>query len=231
MWDLHDILRTARQGLEEYSRATVIEQAVHGLDHLTEVRTHPILAAAFLAAGLGVIREHPYPGIAAKRPKFAERQRCDLVLLPRSGQVLLDPVAELLQQDKAAGTLFESFATQPTVALDTLRSEEALWLEVKVVGQYCYTQGVPGPNRAYGSELTGSLYTDLAKINADEALRWSALLLILYTDTSQTGSHDLTIALHRALDKGHKFRSPITETFPIPDRIGNSTCTVALLPR
>lgn len=231
MWDLHEILRTARQGLEEFSRASVVEQAVHGLDYLTEVRAHPILSKAFLASGLGVIREHPYPGIATKRPKFAERQRCDLVLLPRQGQVLLDPVTELLQQDKLAGTLFESLAAAPTVAPDTLRSEEAFWLEVKVVGQYCYTQGVPGPNRAYGSELTGSLYTDLAKINADEALRWSALLLILYTDSEATASHDLTVALHRALDKGHKFRSPLTETFAIPDRIGNSHCTVALLPR
>jgi hypothetical protein len=231
MWDAHELVRTARQGLEDASRATVIEQAVHGIDSLSEVRMHPVFADAFLTGGLGVIREHPYPGIADKRPKFAERQRCDLVLLPRPGQVLLDPVAELLQQDKATGTLFESFATAPTVAIDALRSEEAFWLEVKVVGQYCYTQGVPGPNRAYGSELTSSLYTDLAKINADAALRFSGLLLILFADTEETASHDLNIALHRALDRGHTFRSPITETFHIPDRIGNSVCAVTLLPR
>lgn len=229
MWDFHEIVRVSRAGLQAASQSTVEEQAVHGIDSLNETRIHPILTRAFVDQGFGVIREHPYPGEPTKRPKLTARLRCDLVLLPAPGLTLVDPVAELLQHDKARGTLFEP--VPPTHNLNGVPAEDAFWLEVKVVGQYCYTQGVPGPNRAYGSELTGSLYTDLSKIGADPALRWSGLLLILFSDTEETASHDLTIALHRSLDRGHTFRSPITETFTIPDRIGNSVCSVTILPR
>src|SRR5437870_13739927 len=107
MWDLRDIVRTARSGLEARSRATVEEQAVDGLDSLGEVELHPILEGGFVAAGLGVRREWPYPGIAEKRPKFAARSRCDLVLTGADAE-LVDPVAELLGKGRSVGTLFEA---------------------------------------------------------------------------------------------------------------------------
>lgn len=229
MWDLHQIVRTVRAGLEAASLATVEEQAVHGIDALSEVDLHPVLAATFQRAGFGVVRERHYPGEPGTRAKFSARQRCDIVLLPEAGQRLLDPVAELMKLDKARGTLFEAAAPIATAA--GVRPEDAFWLEVKLVGQYCYTQGVPGPNRAYSSELTNSLYVDLAKIAADAALKWSGLLMVLFSDTPETAAHDLPVALHRSLDRGYCFRSPITESFAIPDRIGNRVCTVALIPR
>lgn len=232
MWDLTDLVRTVRTGLQAASEDSVREQAVHGIDALCEVDLHPIIADTLIAGGYTALRERHYPGEPGARRKFSARQRCDVVLLPRKGAELFDPVADLLKRDKAAGTLFA--ATPAPSAVETaaiVQPEDAFWLEVKLVGQYCYTQGVPGPNRAYSSELTSSLYVDLAKINADAALKWSALLLVLFSDCEETATHDLSIALHRSLDRGHTFRAPISESFPIPDRIGNRLCTVAAIPR
>jgi hypothetical protein len=231
MWDYRELVRIAREGLERHSRAGSEEQAVHGLDALSEVELHPLLAETFGAAGFGVRREWPYPGIVEKRPKIASRNRCDVVLMG-AGQELLDPVAELLETDKAAGTLFESVAeggtkTRPSVC----QACDAFWMEVKVVGQFTHTLGVPGPNRAYASELMGSLRVDLAKIGADSSLRWAGLLLILFTDSRETADHDLMVALHRSLDKGLSFSAPMTEAFEIPDRIGNRVCSVVMVPR
>jgi hypothetical protein len=144
---------------------------------------------------------------------------------------LIDPVAELLETDRATGTLFESVAGGVARTKPACGAEEAFWLEIKVVGQYTYTLGVPGPNRAYGSELTGSLCIDLAKIGADASLRWAGLLLVLFTDEAETAEHDLLVALHRSLDKGHSFSAPLVERFEIPDRIGNRVCSVVLVPR
>jgi hypothetical protein len=236
MWDYRDLLRIAREGLEVAARAAEREQAVHGIDALSEVELHPLLANSFSMAGLGVRREWPYPGVPEKRPKFAARARCDLVLTTAPGVDLLDPVAQLLETDKAAGTLFESLAgrataSTPVAPRPTCPATDAFWLEVKVVGQYTYTLGVPGPNRAYGSELTGSLNVDLAKISADPALRWAGLLLIFFTDEKETADHDLLVALHRSLDKGHSFSAPVAESFAIPDHIGNKVCTAVLVPR
>jgi hypothetical protein len=229
MWDYRELVRIAREGLEGYSRAGAVEQAVYGLDALSEVELHPLLASAFEGAGLGVRREWPYPGDVEKRQKLGARSRCDLVLTG-AGEELLDPVAELLETDKAAGTLFEAAPTL-TQAGPRRFAGDALWMEVKVVGQYTYTLGVPGPNRAYGSDLTGSLAIDLAKIAADSALRWAGLLLVLFTDERETADHDLMVALHRALDKGLSFSAPLVEAFEIPDRVGNRVCSVALVPR
>jgi hypothetical protein len=233
MWDMHELVRIARSGLEGFSRAGAEEQAVYGLDSLSEVELHPLLAEAYAGAGLGVTREWPYPGMAEKRPKFAARARCDVVLTAGPTVSLVDPVAELLEKDKSVGTLFESAARAECApqAGTTCQACDAFWLEVKVVGQYCYTLGVPGPNRSYSSDLTNSMYTDLAKLGADESLRWAGLLLVLFADEQATAEHDLTIALHRSLDRGFSFKSPILETFAIPDRIGNRICSVALVPR
>jgi hypothetical protein len=231
MWDYREIVRIAREGLERHSRAGVAEQAVHGIDALSEVELHPLLASSFAEAGFFVQREWPYPGVPDKRPKLSARNRCDVVLAP-AGLELLDPVAELLEADKATGTLFEPVADRTTVARDCVcEACDAFWLEVKVVGQYTYTLGVPGPNRSYASELTGSLRMDLAKIGADATLRWAGLLLVLFTDTRETADHDLMVGLHRSLDKGVSFSAPLVEAFDIPDRIGNRVCSVVMLPR
>src|SRR3954464_13431152 len=116
MWDHRELVRIARAGLEACSRAAEAEQAVYGLDAMREVELHPMLANAYSAAGLGVRREWPYPGVSEKRPKFSARARCDLVLTERPGMELVDPVAELLEADRAAETLFGAVAGAATRA-------------------------------------------------------------------------------------------------------------------
>lgn len=151
-----------------------------------------------------------------------------MVLLARPSDALLDPVLERIETDKAAGTLFAS-AAEVRTSTGRVDPKEAFWLEVKVVGQFTYTQGIPGPNRAYASELTRSLTVDLAKMGRDGALEWAGLLLVLFTADEETAEHDLTVAMHRSLDRGVLLRAPAVERFAVPDRIGNRVCTVAVI--
>jgi hypothetical protein len=230
VWNTRDLVRIARDGLQAVSDMGTREQAVYGIDALAEVDLHPFLSRAFRDAGFGVQREWPYPGEAGKRPKHQARNRCDLVLTPGPDQPLLDPVQLLREEDASIGTLFAPTVAKEVASRPGVRPEEAFWLEVKVVGQYCFTQGVPGPNQAWASELTGSLATDLKKLAADGSLAWAGLLLVLFTADDQTADHDLNLALHRSLDKGLTFRAPIIERFAMLDRIGNASCTLALVP-
>jgi len=229
VWDAQRLVEIVADGLADASRRSRLEQAVRGIDACSEVDLHPLLAASLEQAGFGVLREHPYPGDVARRRKRPERERCDLVLTAQCGLGVADPVAELLQKDRAAGTLFEHAAAEPDRAGLTA-PEDAFWMEVKAVGQFTYTQGVPGPNAAYSSELTGALTMDLAKLSREPAVRWGGLLLVMFTDEQRTAEHDLNVALHRALDKGVQMRPPRSAGFEIPDRIGNRWCEVALAP-
>src|SRR5690606_6705856 len=93
----------AADALRNRSQELAAEQAVYGLDALSEVEFHPILAAAFRAAGLGVWPEQPYPGHPGKRPKRVERERCDLVLTESPDAPLRDPVAHRNELEAASG--------------------------------------------------------------------------------------------------------------------------------
>lgn len=226
MWSPHELVAVTRRALESEARRLDREQAVHGLDSYAELALHPLLASAFEHERFGVIREHPYPGEVQRRAKLTERERCDLVLLPDRMKRLLDPVRELKERDRAAGTLFESsLATSP----DAADPRDAYWIEIKIVGQYAYTLGVPGPNRSYSSELVSALTTDLKKLGAEPYIRFGGIMLVLFTQGREVADHDLAIALHRAVDRGLPLRSPVSEHFEINDRIGNQLCTIALI--
>ncbi len=226
MWNPHELVAASARALRAEAQRLDAEQAVHGLDSYPELHLHPILAAALNAEGRSVIREHPYPGDVQRRSKLPDRERCDLVVLPEGATRLLDPVRELREQDKAAGTLFQSLVSAPADAADP---RDAYWIEVKSVGQYTYTQGVPGQNRAYASELISALTGDLRKLAAEPFVRSGAILLVLYTLDREVADHDLTVALHRAIDRGLCFRAPVAERFDLNDRIGNRLCTAALV--
>lgn len=226
VWSPDDLLDAARLALLAEEGRRDAEQAVYGVDSLREIDLHPILAAGFAAHGLGVLREHPYPGLAARRPAKSHRDRCDLVLLPRAGLRLLDPTAALRARELGEGTLFEHAAPP---AADLASPAEAYWLEVKAVGQFEFVHGVPSPNHAYAGALNAAITGDLAKIAGQEAIRRAGLLLILFTAAADVATHDLGVALHRAIDRGVRFREPRLAMFPIRDRIGNAACTLALL--
>ncbi len=178
MWNFDDILGTLSSALQaEHDRLTS-EQAVHNLDALDEVALHPLLGAALAGSGLGVLREHPYPSEWLSKPgrrkkllpDESQRLRCDLVLTPAPGQALIDPLAArrdvVADLAAAEGTLYSSIATQRALrpgVVGGIPPDEACWLELKVVGQFCHTAGVPGPNRAYTSQLIRGTINDLKK--------------------------------------------------------------------
>ena len=274
-WDSQEILDACERSLLGREAELHLDQSPQGLDALDEVDVHPLLAAGLQAVGWGVVREQPLPGGVSKSPglpKHAQRERCDLVLLPSPRHVLLDWVRESRERTKWQGSLFESVPTPPPLPDRALcvDARDAFWLEVKVVAQHAFIDGVPRPNGAWGAQLVASLTQDLAKLAAqtsaphDDAvhngkplesralatsggsiiepkpgLSHAGLLLVIFAETPDVIAHDLPIALHRALDKGATFRSPIHATrrdmavppgFAISDRIGNAWCQCVLVP-
>jgi hypothetical protein len=233
VWNPEAVADAAANALSRRASELRLEQSVRGLDGLDEVSLHPILSAGFAEAGFGVYPEHPYPGEVQRRARRAERERCDLVLTPEAGQVLLDPVAELRQRDAASGTLFEPMAASIAARATAARAvppEDACWVEVKAVGQFTFTAGVPGPNRAYTSELLGGPVEDLIKLEWERAIRFGAALVVLFTADAPTAQHDLGVLMHRCLDREVPVQTPVVRHFPIPDLIGNADCAVCLIP-
>jgi len=226
MWNLHHLARVAGEGLEARARALDAEQGVEGLDARDELELHPLLASAFEREGFGVHREVAYPTEPRRRAFRSERPRCDLVLTPEPGQRPCDPAHEDRLREDARGTLFAP-APRPAALVEPAA---CLWLEVKAVGQFACVLGVPGPNGAYASELTGALAGDLRKLAADSAIGPAGLLLVLFTADERTARHDVELAISRALSRGVRVGFPGTFAFPIADRMGNGRCTVALVP-
>lgn len=230
MWVYAEILAGVARALARREGELRAEQAVRGLDALAELEFHPLLARALAAQGWGVWRETPYPGAPGepgRRPKRAQRERCDLVLTPGPDRPPVDPVAILRAHDAAAGTLFERQAR--AAPAPGTPPEECCWLEVKVVGQHAFTHGVPGANAAYSSDLTRALAEDVLKLNAEPRVRFGGVLVVLMTAEEGVAEHDMAIACHRALDRGARFRAPLREGFEITDRIGNRRCDAVLV--
>lgn len=243
MWDGQEIIAAAAGALREREAALREEQAFAGLDALEEVALHPLLARGFETAGWGVVRERGYPGRWRGRhgrrralPEDPERDRCDLVLLPRAGQRLADPLraARAEEADLAAreGTLFaRAELAAPEGDGGAVAPGDAYWLEVKVVGQHAYVAGVPGPNGAYASQLLRGPVGDLRKLAGDGEIVRGGALLVLFAADEATARHDLGVLGHRCLDRGVAMRSPLVEGFAIADRVGNGWCAVWLAER
>lgn len=232
MWNPHDLIEAAAEGLARAEERLLAGQEVHGLDSLDEVLLHPVLAAGLRGGGFGVMREQPYPsqthgrrgeGLASR----TERDRCDLVLLPPGAAGLADPVAELVLRAEQASTLFSGAAAPERLGV---APEEAFWMEVKAAGQFAPVDGVPGPNRGY-SGLVGRCVSDLRKLSADVRIGAGGVLLVLFTADAATAEHDVGVLVHRCLDRGVGVRSPVLRRVAISDRIGNTGCTLALLER
>jgi hypothetical protein len=225
-WSAFDIAAMAGRILRGASEAFDAEQSVRGLDALDELSLHPILARGFEAEGLGVFREQCYPGTPG-RPIRRDRERCDLVLAQTPGLPLLDPVARRRERAEAADTLF---VTQVEAASPAgVACDEALWLEVKSVGQFCFTDGVPGPNPTYVSDMTAWI-KDLAKLARDPVILHAAALAVVFAADERTLRHDLGVAIERALKRDLPLAAPAIECFQIADRIGNAVAGVAVIP-
>ncbi len=173
-----------------------------------------------------------------------DRQRCDIVLTPLPNQTLDDSLHNEKQrraeEAELQGTLFESLSNSPLAPgsihlkseISNLTSpESAFWLELKTLGQYTNKAGLPGPNRTYSSDLTRNPLADLAKLTADERIHHAAAAVILFSADEPTARHDINILMNKARTKDLPITlsSPHLRHFPIPDRIGNTLCTVCLI--
>lgn len=230
MWNPDHIAQIAAASLRKRAQDLAAEQAVRGLDALAELALHPLLATGFGEAGFGVFREHPYPGEVHRRPRHAERERCDLVLALTPGLAIIDPVARLKAQDAAAGTLFADAAPEMLAAEAGIDPADAFWIEVKIVGQFTFTHGVPGPNRTYSGELLRIGSSDVPKLAREARIQWAGVLLILFSQDERTAKHDLGVFFTRCVERNLPIREPSITGFDIPDLIGNSRCSVLLLP-
>ncbi|MBS0196679.1 MAG: hypothetical protein JSR77_07970 [Planctomycetes bacterium] len=224
MWDEIALLDCILDDLAHRERQLVAERAVRGLDALDELELHDAIGEALAAAGLGVWREQPYPGEITSRRRKSERERCDFVLTRAPDDPPRDPMIEFAEAMDARATLF---ANAPTPDPPGTPASECYWLEVKVVGQFAYADGVPRANSGYASDLVRSLATDLQKLRREPIVQHGAVLLLLFTADETTAKHDLPLALHRVLDRDIYFRPHRQGGFAITDRIGNAWCSAA----
>lgn len=230
-WSGSELVRITAQALRDEDRRLHHEQAVRGIDALDEVGLHPILADGFRRAGFGVWPERPYAGRVGDRPIRRDRERCDLVLTAEDGVRLLDPVAELVEIDRATGTLFEPLA-ESMAGIDerVVEPGEAYWLEVKAVAQFAYVEGVPRANKSYASQLVRGPLEDVRKLAREATIEHAGAMVALFAEDARTIEHDLAEMTHRLLDKDAPIREPVWEVFEIGDRAGNGACGVALAP-
>lgn len=211
MWDLESIADLIEAGLSAEAARLDREQAVLGIDALDELAHHPVLRRALAAGDYGVVREQRYPSDAARRRR-SEGERCDIVLTERTESRLLDPLLE--------GTLFGHLGCPP---------EDALWLEVKVVGQFAVFEGYSRPNPAYSAVLLQDVARDVRKLSGDERIAWGAEVIVLYAADRATAEHDLGALWTRAVERGLPVSAPVVRGFEITDRLGNAWCAVGVV--
>ncbi len=209
MWRERDILSACAEGLRAAAQACDDEQSPYGIDALAELAVQGALRGGLLAAGYGVHAEVRLPN-RASLPRRSEGERCDIVLTERPGEPLADPLD--------AGTLFSGSG----VPMD-----DAFWIEVKAAHQFALVDGVAQASRAYSSQLLTAAVRDVNKL-ATQRLAFAAVLLVAFTADEETARHDIAAWAHRCLDVELPIGSPMRESFPITDRIGNQVCTVAL---
>ncbi|HEX8876784.1 MAG TPA: hypothetical protein VF777_08560 [Phycisphaerales bacterium] len=225
MWQGFDAALVISAGLEQRQRELALEQSVRGLDAMRELELHALVASACEVAGFGVLREVVYPTLG-EATRNSARWRCDVVLTPLPGQTLLDELATRREAAAREGTLFAG-AREAENDGPRVNAGACLWVEIKTVAQFAYTNGVPVPNRGYGSELVQSLRTDLDKLAADPAIVEGVVVLVLFTQDERTARNDLIVAANRCLDHASAIASMSSRSFAITDRAGNACCTVA----
>jgi len=214
MWDAHRAHELMLDALACDSRRRVREQSHLGIDALDELSLHPLLRDG-LAREWTVLAEQRFPA-HARKSKRSEGDRCDIVLVDQSrGDAhLSDPLT--------AGTLFGGKGIEP---------EEAVWIEVKAVGQFAiFDDDYARPNPQYSSVLLQQVQRDVKKLSADERIRNSGVLVAHFCAGATIAENDLRAMTDKLFEKAPSISTPITGSFEIPDHIGNSLCTLALIP-
>lgn len=224
MWITDDLLAAAADHLLGEERRLQAEQAVYGLEKYSEVELHGVLADAFRSRGFGAFREVLYPSAPTLRARKSERQRCDVVLTRSPHLRPADPVETARA---AAASLFASL----TGADASLASpEDTCWIELKLVSQFTYSRGVPVPNSTYTSELLAGVRGDLRKVRSDPAIRHGAAMLVLFNANPEAAAHDAGVLQRRCREDDPALGDGGARSFRVPDRIGNTVCTLLLFP-
>ncbi len=234
IWSIPEITQAIAGSLKGLAQELDEEHAVRGIDALSEVDLHPVIASGLERLDVGVWREWPYPsfgvaGGSSPRPLPRDRDRCDLVLSPAGLGPPADPVALENERRDAAGSLFQSQALDDLGTSDAPEPEDVFWIEVKVVGQFVIIDGAERANSQYSSELVQAGH-DLEKLSNDPRIALGGLALVHFTADKPTAEHDQGAVLNRWLDRGWPVRSPEVDGFSITDRIGNHWCSVMLTP-
>lgn len=203
------------------------EQAVRGVDGLSELELHAVLAEGLRGGGWTVWEERPYPSSSVPLPLTPARERCDLVISAEAGE-LRDPVAEDREDAAAVGTLF---AEQIAGARDAetagwLGPADVTWLEVKVTGQYRLRDGVAAANRGCGTELVLGPRADALKLSRDGQIAFGVVVSLLFAETAEAARELLTESVHRLLDGDTPIGSPAIEVASIQERMGNTAAGV-----
>jgi hypothetical protein len=208
MWSIEPIVAAAMSALEDAADRAVLEQAVRGIDSLTELGVQAIVAAGLAAVGFGVYREARYPS-DRHHARRSQGRRCDLVLTP--------PGLHLESETEQ----IEVFVGGPVCPI-----AQALWIEVKVVAQFVECRA----NRGYSAAIQGLVWSDLEKLASETKLEHVAQLIVLFTVDASVADHDVDISLARAMGRGLLLDRPRSRGFEIPDRSGNRRCTTVLVP-
>ncbi len=227
MWTGQQVVEMLAFGLARAESAMVAEQSPLGIDALSETELHPILAAGIAGSGLTALREVPYPGAYRREPLPREREKCDLVVLPSGSAGLLDPLLLMQAAEVRAATLFAGVA-EPLP--EGTAPEDAFWLEIKVVAQYAFVEGVPGPNRSYTSQLTRGPAADIAKLAREPMIDAGGVAIVLFGAEADGARHDLGVAFSSMLDRDLPVSSPAIEIIEIADRAGNAVAGVCVVP-
>lgn len=221
MWMTDQLVSIVAGYLSEVDAALACEQAVYGLDAMSEVELHAVVAQAFTAAHLGVAREFPYPASPDPAVRDSARERCDLVLTLPGMPPMVDPVAAA--RTRLAAPLFAT--SEPDA-----EAPDAFWLELKAVAQLAFVEGVPVPNRSYGSLLVGGPAADLAKLARDTGIERGGVLVLLFGAEAEGVRHDLGVMATELVLRDLPMSSPSVEVIAIADRAGNAACGISLVP-
>jgi hypothetical protein len=230
MWTAEDIAERLAAGLRAAEWMLSLEQAPLGLDSLDETALHPVLAAGFEDSPWAVVREQAYPGTFRAMPLPRDRERCDLVVLPEGKTRVLDPLEVVRDVMAREATLFAGVDECGKLSTDAARPEDAFWLEVKVVAQYAYVDSVPGPNRAYGSQLTRGPIVDVRKLSREAMVEAGGVGVVLFSADPAGVKHDFGIMVSKMLDRDLPISSPAMEIVEIGDRAGNVCAGVCVVP-
>lgn len=198
--------------LEQAEAELALEQAVHGLDTMSEVALQSLLCQ-HLAQHFVVSREVHYPSTSGA--KRSHRQRCDLVLSPK-GSPLLVPAGPQLALPLSA---------EPAPRLCNL--SEAFWLEVKVAYQF---RAGGQRHRGYGTQFRRTVVADLRKLAAEPLIHHAALLLIVFNESAEMLNKDLDLFESLLIDKESLAGFRQVRSVRIQERIGHRLCSAALWP-